>query len=57
MEMTLHFPVTLNSTFLSSLVWGISLYLHEVALQLDDVTAERQQSSKSTSSYDLCLAG
>ena len=41
MEMTLHFPVTLTSTFLSTLVWGISPY-------------ERQQSSKSTSSYDLC---
>ena len=26
----------------------------EVALQQNDVTAERQQSSKSTSSYDLC---
>jgi hypothetical protein len=26
MEMTLHFPVTLTSTFLITLVWGISPY-------------------------------
>ena len=26
MEMTLHYPATLTSTFLSTLVWGSSLY-------------------------------